>query len=273
MAGTASHLPLGLIAAPSRMPFPRSSTANRRREAVDQTIDPVPSEVGVTSLLPSGENTAASSPESTPWSNPKSNGLVCSPSSNAPLVSSVSSSSNAATASKSPRSGWRSTTLRETAATRAMSARSRESAASCCLTRANAPAPSATTSATLTAPTRIRSRRTLRALARSTRSDSARLASAKSRSEAESVGSVCSQSSSARDGGRCRARWDPAQLLPGRGGSGQMPADREGLALVVDPSPQPGPFADQRLVGKLDRALVERQQPCVGEGVHHRHGR
>ena len=101
---TASHRPSGLNAASRPALRTRTSDATRRCEVVSHRSVPVPSEVGVARILPSGLKTAASSPDSAPWSNPSSSGWVVSADRSVLRVSAVGSSRSAAAASSKPRS-------------------------------------------------------------------------------------------------------------------------------------------------------------------------
>ena len=57
------------------------------------------------------------------------------------------------------------------------------------------------------------------------------------------------------------------EIGPGRGGVAQLAHGDDGLTVLVDPGPQPGPLAQQRLVGDLDGRLagrgmaIKREQP------------
>src|SRR3954451_12659811 len=52
---------------------------------------------------------------------------------------------------------------------------------------------------------------------------------------------------------------------PVRGRGVQAAVDPDALAVLVDPGAQPGPLAQQRLVGHFDAALAQRQEPTIGE--------
>ena len=54
-------------------------------------------------------------------------------------------------------------------------------------------------------------------------------------------------------------------LLPVVGGPSEVLLDATALGILFEPPAQAGPFAQQRLVGNLDRGGAHGQQPAVGE--------
>jgi hypothetical protein len=64
-------------------------------------------------------------------------------------------------------------------------------------------------------------------------------------------------------------RGVPASALPRRRVLGELLADQQARPVGVDPPGQPGPGADQRLVGDLDRVIVHGDKPGARELLKH----
>ena len=70
-------------------------------------------------------------------------------------------------------------------------------------------------------------------------------------------------------GGEARAAVQPAGIarvgVPRARGVAELAVQAPALRVLLEPGAQPRPFAQQRLVRDLDRAVGDRQQPAVGE--------
>ena len=264
MAGSTNHRPSGEIAPPRLRFFPWRSTAIRSPVATSQSNVPEPSDVGVARSFPSGLKIAASRPDAVPWRRPRSCGCLSTAASTVLRVSASSRSRCASTARSMPTSGDRSMTERDTAATRATSARSRASVARWRDTSASPPAITAATNATAMpaskrpAPTR--------------RSDLLLAAGVEEVAfERRQVG-VGRKPVHRRGQSRSSVELagHPPERVPRRRRRGDVPMDAQPLASFVDPRLEARPLSDQRLVRDLDRTLVDgdearsRQRPHDG---------
>jgi hypothetical protein len=60
-----------------------------------------------------------------------------------------------------------------------------------------------------------------------------------------------------------------ALAVPGQRGVGRLLADQQPGAVLAKPTLQPGPGAQQRLMGQFHRVGVQRDQAGLRQGVHH----
>ena len=112
-----------------------------------------------------------------------------------------------------------------------------------------------------------RRRRLTRCSARRSRSASATLASRKARSVAlSSARPACASSSApASRAPRYRSEVSRPPASHSARGVAELAVRADPGAVLVEPAAQPRPRADQRLVGDLGGAVVERDEPRVGE--------
>ena len=133
------------------------------------------------------------------------------------------------------------------------------------------PATTAAASSTPTPASSVRRRRFVRRWRSASRSLAARLSSRKSRSSSFSSRSCVGRPVERR--GEPGAAVELGGVAPGAlplaGGVDQVLVKAPALGVLLEPAAQPRPLAKQRLVGDLDRALVDGHQPALGQ---HREG-